>query len=44
MEEMLLGWMVGLVIYLLFIARDAYQVRYAPVRTELGRERRRYEE
>ena len=30
-EEMLLGWMVGLVLYVLFMARDAYQVCYAPV-------------
>jgi hypothetical protein len=44
MEEILSSWMVGVVMYLLFIARDAYRVCYAPVRTEFSVERSRYEE
>jgi hypothetical protein len=43
-EEMLLGSMVGLIMYLLFMAHDVYQVRYASVRTEFSIERSRHEE
>jgi hypothetical protein len=35
---MLLGWMVGLVLYLLLMAHNAYRVNYVPVRTEFNTE------
>jgi hypothetical protein len=42
-EDMLFGWMVGPVMYLLLMARDTYNVCYVPDRTESCAERSRHE-
>jgi len=38
---MLLGWIAGFIIYLLFMAHDTYRVCYAPVRSDIHPERSR---
>jgi hypothetical protein len=36
MKEILSGWIVGVVVYLLMMTRDAYRVCYLPVRAEVS--------